>query len=113
MTMDFLYRSKPPTYQGPGQTQTQTTRNGFLRGLWCSLFGGLFAGTVPTYRTIGNPTSTASGCGSPQYKTPPEVAPGDPCPESPPTSGEPTGEDCSCEPEGYVEPREIHIYPGG
>ena len=90
--MEFLYRTKPPTYQGPGRTQKQrpTTRAGFLEGLWCAVVGGLFRRSLPTYRT----------------------PPSDSCPEVPPVGGPPTGEDCSCEPD--VEPRgEIHIYPGG
>lgn len=107
--MDFLYRTKSPGYRGTGQEQP-TTRIGFLEGIWCSLFGGLFKRSTPSYRGIST-TSTASGCGSPQYKTPPEVPPGDPCPDVPPTGEEQTGEDCSCDP--HVEPREIHIYPGG
>jgi hypothetical protein len=46
---------------------------------------------------------------APQYKAPPDAA-SEPEPEASPT-GEPLAEDCSCEP--GVEPREIHIYPGG
>ena len=103
--MDFLYRTKPPAYKGSGQAQP-TARAGFLDGIWCWLFGR----TAPAYRTAdGTSAPTASRCGSPQYKAPPEGPAGNPYPEPPPTSGEPMGEDCPSEP--YVEPREIHIYP--
>jgi hypothetical protein len=110
--MDFLYRTKPPTYRSAGPTPQRpcpTPRPGFLEGIWCAVFGGLFKRSSPTYRTIvGTSPSTASDCGSPQYNAPPE---GPPSPEPAPGE-EQMGEDCSCEPD--VEPRgEIHIYPGG
>ncbi len=116
--MDLLYRSTPPGYKGKGKGNAKLPTQhgaGFLSGLWCYLFGG---GGSPGYRTKETNGATApvvSRCwwgltAAPQYKAPPDQA-SDPDPEGPPCGGQPTDEDCSCEPD--VEPREIHIYPGG
>jgi hypothetical protein len=114
--MDFIYRSTPPGYKGKAK-QLRQGGAGFLSGLWCYLFGG---GAAPGYRakdeTNGATSPVVPRCwwgltAAPQYRTPP-AAPSDPEPEVPPC-GEPTAEDCSCEPDAGVVPREIHIYPGG
>ena len=111
--MDIL-RSNPPAYRGKAASSTQG-RAGFLSGLWCYLFGG---GAAPGYRvkdeTSGATAPVVSRCwwgltAAPQYATAPERT-SEPELEGEPT-GEPLAEDCPCEP--GVEPREIHIYPGG
>jgi hypothetical protein len=112
--MDFFNRTKPPAYKG--NAQPSQGASGFLTGLWCALFGG---GAAPAYRskgqTNGSTASEASPCWmglsqTPQYKAPTEP-PSDPEPEVPPCGGEPMDEESPDEPD--VEPREIHIYPGG
>lgn len=110
--IDLINRSKAPAYRGA--KSTTNGRAGVLSGLWCYLFGG---GAAPAYRGANTNGATAPGvsrcwwslAGSPQYQTPPAPQPSDPDQEVPPDSGEPTGEDCPCEPP--VVTREIHFYP--
>lgn len=110
--IDLIYRSKAPAYKGTNPTTNG--RTGLLSSFWCYLFGG---GAAPGYRgkNAGGATApTVSRCwwslsGTPQYQRPPMPTPDDPSQEVPPENGEPTGEDCGCEPP--LVTREIHVYP--